>query len=491
MGLFGPPNVERMKNKRDVAGLIKALSYRKDDKVRQAAMVALGQIGDARAIESLIAMLKDADDGMRSAAADALGQIGDTLAVEPLIAVLQDSHDQVRYSAACALLKVGDARAVEPLIAALKGVDRKLSVVAAGALGQIGDARAVEALTAALKRGIYRETPQAAAAALFRIGTPAVGPLSSALKDSDSDVRKSAVQVLASIGAACAVEPLFAALKDSHEGVRRAAAEALGRIGDARAVEPLISMLNAEDKKDGDKHARRAAADALTKIGWRPGKDQVSVAYWGAKEQWWECIGIGAPAVDPLIDALRGGSAVAASALGQIGDARAVEPLIAALVDERQTVRAEAAAEALGRIGDARAIEPLIAVVKRASSAVDSARFRASYTHDNHPLIEAEQCETRMSKEATSALVRIADARAVEPLTSMLMDGKWSVRHFAAMTLVELYKSGSLDGTHKGLILAQRGRISAGHNDRTTCTSGDCSHTDHADNGGIGIAFPV
>jgi DNA-directed RNA polymerase subunit RPC12/RpoP len=48
----------------------------------------------------------------------------------------------------------------------------------------------------------------------------------------------------------------------------------------------------------------------------------------------------------------------AAEELGDIGDARAVEPLIIALKDKYENVRSFAA-EALGKIGDARAIEPL------------------------------------------------------------------------------------------------------------------------------------
>ena len=37
MGLFGPPNIEKLKEKKNVKGLIKALNYRKDDDVRRGA----------------------------------------------------------------------------------------------------------------------------------------------------------------------------------------------------------------------------------------------------------------------------------------------------------------------------------------------------------------------------------------------------------------------------------------------------------------------
>ena len=65
----------------------------------------------------------------------------------------------------------------------------------------------------------------------------------------------------------------------------------------------------------------------------------------------------------PLIAALEDGDILvrqyAAEALGEIGDARAVAPLIAALEnDDYRKVRYEAA-EALGKIGDERAVVPL------------------------------------------------------------------------------------------------------------------------------------
>ena len=59
----------------------------------------------------------------------------------------------------------------------------------------------------------------------------------------------------------------------------------------------------------------------------------------------------------------------AAEALGQLGDARAVEPLTAALGDRNGAVR-KAAAEALGQLGDARAVEPLTTALGHADNAV-------------------------------------------------------------------------------------------------------------------------
>lgn len=71
--------------------------------------------------------------------------------------------------------------------------------------------------------------------------------------------------------------------------------------------------------------------------------------------------------VDALVGALKDPDAGvrrhAVTALGEIGDSRAVKGLIAALADEDRQVR-RAAATALGELGDASALEPLTRAMK-------------------------------------------------------------------------------------------------------------------------------
>lgn len=58
--------------------------------IRLAAAQVLGQIGDGRALELLVAALNnpDEEDLVRASAAEALGQIGDADTVAPLVATL-------------------------------------------------------------------------------------------------------------------------------------------------------------------------------------------------------------------------------------------------------------------------------------------------------------------------------------------------------------------------------------------------------------------
>ena len=398
MPLFGPPNVEKLKAKGKVDGLIKALGYEKDIDICCQAAAALGEIGDPSAVESLIGLLKDSSNRKSSAAINALAKIGRP-AIPSLIIELggrwgkeaanalhlmgwTPGQDEVgaRYWVYMGKFKrcaaIG-APAVVPLTDFLKDVreNTKVREAAAAALGEIGDARAVDPLVAAIQN-------------------PKV----------HSMVRWTAAEALGAIGDARAVAPLVTALRDENRTVRRTAVKALGTIGDARAVGPLIDLLQNLEKDNlvswvaakahqrdaaiADRMVREAAASALGEIG-------------------------DVRAVGPLVSALQDkGQSVrgnAARALAKIGDVRAVDPLIAALDDEEKTVR-HAAVSALGEIGDVRAVGPLIA---------------------------AFDDEDWVRHLALKALVPFGPL-AVDPLTAALEDASGSVREAAARALGEI-----------------------------------------------------
>lgn len=108
-GLFGPPNIEKLKEKGDVEGLIKALRH-DDGVVRLRAQSALADLGDM-VVEPLIAALEDKESSVRGGAAGALGDLRDARAVEPLIAALKDKEYWVREAAAVALRRIGGEEA--------------------------------------------------------------------------------------------------------------------------------------------------------------------------------------------------------------------------------------------------------------------------------------------------------------------------------------------------------------------------------------------
>ena len=140
-------------------------------RVREAAMNALGEIADPRAVDPILPRLQDKDLKPRISAAIALGAIGNREAIPALIRSMGDPAPEVRLAAAAALEKLeeplgrwiesalgddprgrqslilaNDARAVEPLIAALSDPDWKCRRAAAFALAGFKDERAQKEL---------------------------------------------------------------------------------------------------------------------------------------------------------------------------------------------------------------------------------------------------------------------------------------------------------------------------------------------------------
>ncbi len=102
--------------------IIKVLKFGDEYFEKPDAVIALGMIGDSRAIEPLIEFLKySKNDHLRAEIAKALGRISDKKATPALIeALLNDSYRHTRCEAARALEKMGDKRAIPALEKALK-----------------------------------------------------------------------------------------------------------------------------------------------------------------------------------------------------------------------------------------------------------------------------------------------------------------------------------------------------------------------------------
>jgi len=103
-----------------VNGLSQLLQKHTKSDVRRSATVALGQIGDADAVPSIILALADENSLVRKAATDALGSLRDPRAISPLCRTLEGENWFVVRGAADALAEIGDVQAVGPLLRALK-----------------------------------------------------------------------------------------------------------------------------------------------------------------------------------------------------------------------------------------------------------------------------------------------------------------------------------------------------------------------------------
>src|ERR1035438_7250789 len=185
-------------------------------------------LGQPDEVGQEIAALKDANPQVRWDAAKALGRSKDPRAVDPLIAALKNTGDTpLRTEAAKALGEINDPRGIDPLIEALESSEYGVRGEAFHALGEIKDPRAIGPMMA-LEKDPYRYTTFSVKV-LEGFGTSAVEPLIVELKDPSSRVRQTAVMLLGEFKDPRAVEPLSAALLDTDHLVRIGAAEALGR----------------------------------------------------------------------------------------------------------------------------------------------------------------------------------------------------------------------------------------------------------------------
>ncbi|WP_414564335.1 HEAT repeat domain-containing protein [Anabaena sp. CCY 9613] len=282
--------------------------------VRKKAIISLGQIGHAKAINILNKAIHDLDDEVRVEAAIALIKINSLPAFETLKQVVNNSSN-IKRAVIMALGKMNIPQAIELLTQFIEDQDRDIRWRAVTALGEIGNSQSVKIL----------------------IGY---------LNHSDNDVRREAFAALAEISTPEVIECLIYALKQKKHEDKKWVAAALGKIKwfaqelkhykNLEVVESLIDSLN-----DSDSYVRRWIAVALGKIR-HP------------------------HAVKALILALDDPDATVrkyvAIALGRSSHFTAVMALASKIQDKDNSVR-EQAVLALERIGDPRATKALISAL--------------------------------------------------------------------------------------------------------------------------------
>lgn len=243
----------------------------------------------------------------------------------------------------------------------------------------------------------------------------AIDALSRILDDPDEYVRKSAVHALGRLRARDprALEGIRFALGDRSEQVVQEAVTQVQQAADAGAVDGLIRVLGRRERT-----LQNAASQALVRIG--------------------------APAVRPLLETFKDRSLrrrVHNQVLRIIEDikGRAVEPLLGALEDENQYVRAYAVA-LLGRLGDERAVEPLVRLFltdPRLQETVVNTLPRL----EERGVLEAPSGDrdVQLPKEVAAAFRKLASTpEALQALRAAVAGGNPKVRKFALRALFEV-----------------------------------------------------
>jgi HEAT repeat protein len=380
--------------------------------VRSGAAESPGNLGDPRAIEPLVAALRDDNTWVRLAAREALDKIEPGWrglavvhrAVPDFIAALRAPNPEVRRDAVAILADIGDSRAVGPLVAALRDPDASVRQAAESTMDTINPDW--------FDTAVFTQLPDFIAALLDR--DPHVyGTVANLLDKIDpawplSDTARSQVP------------DFIAALGDAD--LQRQASETLGKIGDIRAVPALVEVFRNQDEA-----ACHAAASALKKIGkaairpmlaglldpHRNIREKTKAVLDRIDQDWPRSPAAGQffpEALKALGSANMDVQNAAAELLGRMGDRRAVGPLIAEMANTHQEVLG-ALTQALGMIGDERAVRPLVGLLR----------------HDS----------IRVRRGAVEAIGQIGGLAALEPLIEVLGDPDATVRASATEVLAK------------------------------------------------------
>ena len=134
----GIPVYRQIKRRASIRSLIEALQDATSPLTRENVCDILGERHAVRAVPTLVNALRDPSDGVRSAAADALAKIGKASAGPALFEALQtEEEDGTRQIMILALGAVGFAPAIPTLIGLLEDPAAKVRGCAAWSLGAL------------------------------------------------------------------------------------------------------------------------------------------------------------------------------------------------------------------------------------------------------------------------------------------------------------------------------------------------------------------
>ncbi len=395
------PNIKRLKSKKKVNHLVKALKYKSDWNVRMSAAASLREIGWGPIGEDGIYYYMALGEWTK------LIKMG-APAIEPLIAVLQDHKSfPLHFDIIKALGAIKDKRAVEPLLSVLR--DRKMHFreEVVKALGQIGDKTAVKPLISML------------------------------WNEDDITFRCEIIKALGSTKDRRAFDPLLEFLQQESQksplntnmNIVMEVVIALGKIKDERAITHLVSLYNIYTD-----YLNKKIQNALFAINTELSKFYLAIL--NSDENRLSEIDNGFDlAVEALYHKNKWVRRQAIWALMVLRDYRAVEQIKKELNDNDLIV-AGYAIYALGEIGDVRAITPLIDILLNKDFPP---------CNENNGLSFAEhRCSPR--SEAAVALGKIKDKRAYEALVGVFEEnGCNCLMEKSAWALSQLGDKGAID----------------------------------------------
>lgn len=244
-------------------------------------------------VDRLRLFIRESSRGRKEEAAAALTKLGRP-AVPYLLEIYESCATEERPWLTWVLRDIGDPRALGSMLSKLGQAEGDLKVTILQSLGRFDDPRVFEAVAPfaaagnpQLRRRAYeilasrndpratpilltglsdeddwvRESSEDALRSVIGAGTNLFAPLASLLSRVDDSAAEPIVRLLAATRDPGAIEPICETLGREEPKVRRAAVRALGRLDDRRASESLEQSLD-----DADAVVRREAIASLARL---------------------------------------------------------------------------------------------------------------------------------------------------------------------------------------------------------------------------------
>ena len=329
---------------------------------RQAVLGIISAQRDRFSLRDLLTAAYQQESGEKTALFKIVGEVADDSSLDELLARVEGKDPVARMHIISILARFNEPRVLRALQSTLKDQNKQVRLAALQAMAGI-EGTIDPGLIAPLLKDDEMDVQNLAVEILCKAKHPeTVHHLVDVLKDESEFARRAGVEVLNEVGDARSVKFLLERIKDDDWWVRSRTADALGKIGGPIVVQAALFLVN-----DRDEEVRRTAVEILNHT-----KDERAVGHLieATKDQdWW----VSERAVD---------------ALGAIANRKAVPRLLEMLNANPKSVAT--VMRALGKIGDARALEPVMQGLTRK--------------------------ETDIVIEAMNALVKLADDKSCEAI---------------------------------------------------------------------------
>jgi len=256
--------------KTELQALIQEAQKGKENATRRQAIIALGYEQAPEVYSVLLEQLKDPSPSIQQAAIISLGRHGNPMALQELTKpkILRSPHVDVRWAAVSAIGQLGDYRAIEWLLRAVNDEEWRVRDQAINELRkkiveiyQHRERRAVPLLIHLLDLENV-DIVEWVIEGLSAMPEESTEPLLSTLNTSSPRMRANAVKAIGQMGILKAIPELKKCFFDPNARVRKEAISALGKMKDSESIEWIVNAM-----EDNVAEVQQQAMKTLVEFG--------------------------------------------------------------------------------------------------------------------------------------------------------------------------------------------------------------------------------